>query len=323
MNVHVTPAAHSIPQIQGSRRDQPVRQHGADHRRRDHGEGRQRLLHPGPGRRRRPDHLGRHVRVHGAHHRLPRSGDLVRVTGTVTEYTPTGATRSYTEIKNVTAVDRSWAAATPSRRPISRCRTPTWAATKACWCASATPLTVQRQLATWATAASWCWRNGRHETADQPLRAAQRRKPSPWPPPTRNNLIVLDDGIFVAPDPDPLPGRRQHRARGRHRHRPDRRDRLRRHRRRRRRAYKLQPTEAPVFSRTNRAPATRRRRRGQRPRGQRQRAELLHHLHRRHRRLGPHRPGLHAGQHASRPATAAAPTTWRNSSASATRSSTN
>ena len=31
-------------------------------------------------------------------------GDLVRVTGTVTEYAPTGATRSYTELKDTTAI---------------------------------------------------------------------------------------------------------------------------------------------------------------------------------------------------------------------------
>jgi hypothetical protein len=81
-------------------------------------------------------------------------------------------------------------------------------------------------------------------------------------------------------------------ARRRHRVRPDRRARLRRDRRRRR-WFKLQPTETPVFSaQSARDPPARGA--GQRQGRQRQRAELLHHLHQRHRRLGQHRQGLHA-----------------------------
>ena len=62
-------------------------------------------------------------------------GDLVRVSGTITEYTPTGATRSYTEFKDISPVTKLGTGY--SIAPTNVEMPPTWPASKACWCASA------------------------------------------------------------------------------------------------------------------------------------------------------------------------------------------
>jgi len=122
-------------------------------------------------------------------------GDLVRVTGTVTEYTPTGATRSYTELTNATA----------SRVGPGTAITPTnvtlpdadLARFEGMLVRFATPLTV----------------NGNAylgERGELTLSAGRREIPTnrytPGSPEARAmaadnaaNIVVLDDGIFVAP----------------------------------------------------------------------------------------------------------------------------
>ena len=64
--------SHTIPQIQGTGATSAVRQYRADHRRRGHLKVRHRLLHPGRGRRRRPVHLGRHLRLRPGSHQCRR-----------------------------------------------------------------------------------------------------------------------------------------------------------------------------------------------------------------------------------------------------------
>lgn len=123
-------------------------------------------------------------------------GDLVRVTGTVTEYTPTGATRSYTEFKDLTATTRlgSGYSITPTNVEMPNADLARY---EGMLVRFTTPLTV----------------NGNAylgERGELTLSAGRREIPTnryvPGSPEARAqaaanaaNIVVLDDGIFTTP----------------------------------------------------------------------------------------------------------------------------
>jgi len=172
-------------------------------------------------------------------------GDLVRITGTVTEYTPTGATRSYTEFKDLSAVNKvgtGTVALTNVDMPTDLARF------EGMLVRFTTPLTV----------------NGNAylgERGELTLSVGRREIPTnryvPGSPEARAlaaanaaNIVVLDDGIFTTPATipylfadgtvrsgdtvDDLTGVLDFGAMGGGGA-----------------AFKLQPTETPRFSRTN------------------------------------------------------------------------
>ncbi|MBD8531251.1 MULTISPECIES: ExeM/NucH family extracellular endonuclease [unclassified Massilia] len=121
-------------------------------------------------------------------------GDLVRVTGTVTEYTPSGATRSYTELTNPTATKIGTGSVAPTNVAMPNANL---ADVEGMLVRFTTPLTV----------------NGNAylgERGELTLSAGRREIPTnryvPGSPEARAlaasnaaNMIVLDDGIFVTP----------------------------------------------------------------------------------------------------------------------------
>ena len=178
-------------------------------------------------------------------------GDLVRVTATVTEYTPTGATRSYTEMTNPTSV---------TVKSSGRSITPTnidlpfdnLGQIEGMLVRFAHPLTVS-QSEFLGTRGELTLSSGRLEvpTNRYPPRSAEALALAAA---NAKNLIVLDDGIFVTPTTIPyigadstiragdtvsgLTGVIDFGAIGGGGA-----------------AFKLQPTVAPVFSRDNPRPA--------------------------------------------------------------------
>jgi hypothetical protein len=174
-------------------------------------------------------------------------GDLVRVTGTVTEYTPSGANRSYTELTNVSAASKvgTGPTITPTNVALPNADL---ARFEGMLVRFTTPLTV----------------NGNAylgERGELTLSAGRREIPTnrhvPGSPEARAlaaenaaNIVVLDDGIFVTPTTIPylfqdgtvrtgdtvtdLTGVLDFGAMGGGGA-----------------AFKLQPTVAPTFSRTN------------------------------------------------------------------------
>jgi predicted extracellular nuclease len=174
-------------------------------------------------------------------------GDLVRVTGTVTEYTPSGATRSYTEFKDLSSVSKlgTGYSLTPANVEMPNADL---ARFEGMLVRFTTPLTV----------------NGNAYLGDRgelTLSAGRREIPTnryiPGSPEARAqaaanaaNIVVLDDGIFTTPTTipylfaegtvrsgdtvDDLTGVLDFGAIGGGGA-----------------AFKLQPTEAPRFSRTN------------------------------------------------------------------------
>ena len=172
-------------------------------------------------------------------------GDLVRITGTVTEYTPTGATRSYTEFKDLTSVSKIGTGSIT----LTNVEMPTdLARFEGMLVRFTTPLTV----------------NGNAylgERGELTLSVGRREIPTnryvPGSAEARAlaaanaaNIVVLDDGIFVTPTTIPylfadgtvrsgdtvdgLTGVLDFGAMGGGGA-----------------AFKLQPTETPRFSRTN------------------------------------------------------------------------
>jgi predicted extracellular nuclease len=174
-------------------------------------------------------------------------GDLVRVTGTVTEYTPSGATRSYTEFKDLSSVSKlgTGYSLTPANVEMPNADL---ARFEGMLVRFTTPLSV----------------NGNAYLGDRgelTLSAGRREIPTnryiPGSPEARAqaaanaaNIVVLDDGIFTTPTTipylfaegtvrsgdtvDDLTGVLDFGAIGGGGA-----------------AFKLQPTEAPRFSRTN------------------------------------------------------------------------
>ena len=174
-------------------------------------------------------------------------GDLVRVTGTVLEYTPSGATRSYTELSNVTSVTRVGAGGSVAPTNIELPNSDL-ARYEGMLVRFVGGLTVN-QTAYLGERGELTLSNGRRELPTNryvpgssdaiALEAANAR-----------NMIVLDDGIFTTPAQVPylfadgtvragdtvsdLTGVLDFGAIGGGGA-----------------AFKVQPTEAPVFSRTN------------------------------------------------------------------------
>ena len=122
-------------------------------------------------------------------------GDLVRVTGTVTEYTPSGANRSYTELTNVSTTTRiGTGSVAPTNVVLPNANL---ADVEGMLVRFTTPLTVNGNAYV-------------EERGELTLSAGRREIPTnryvPGSPEARAlaasnaaNMIVLDDGIFVTP----------------------------------------------------------------------------------------------------------------------------
>jgi len=173
-------------------------------------------------------------------------GDLVRVTGTVTEYTPAGATRSYTELTNATAI-RLGAGPTITETNVTMPNADL-ARFEGMLVRFTTPLTVNGN--------SYLFERGELTLSAGRREVPTNRFPAGSPEAralaleNASNLVVLDDGIFVTPPTVPylfqdgtvrsgdtvtnLTGVLDFGAMGGGGA-----------------AFKLQPTVAPVFSRTN------------------------------------------------------------------------
>ena len=173
-------------------------------------------------------------------------GDLVRVTGTVTEYTPTGATRSYTELTNATAT-RLGAGATVTETNVTMPNADL-ARFEGMLVRFTTPLTVNGN-AYLGERGELTLSAGRREIPTNRF-AAGSAEARALAAENAANIVVLDDGIFVTPTTIPylfqdgtvrsgdtvtnLTGVLDFGAMGGGGA-----------------AFKLQPTVAPVFSRTN------------------------------------------------------------------------
>jgi predicted extracellular nuclease len=130
-------------------------------------------------------------------------GDLVRVTGTVTEYTPTGAPRSYTEFKDVTAVNTvgSGYTITPANIVLGSEDLSRYEAMLVRFTA---PLTVNGNNYL-GDRGELVLSNGRRETPTNryPAGSAEARQLAAD---NQNNLVILDDNIFVTPEHIPYLG---------------------------------------------------------------------------------------------------------------------
>jgi hypothetical protein len=123
-------------------------------------------------------------------------GDLVRVTGTVIEYRPTGAPRSYTELSNVTSVERLGAG--PAIAPTNiELPNADLARYEGMLVRFTSPLTVNgnRNL---GDRGELIMSHGRREVPTNRY-AAGSAEALALHRENENNQIVLDDGIFVAP----------------------------------------------------------------------------------------------------------------------------
>jgi predicted extracellular nuclease len=124
-------------------------------------------------------------------------GDLVRVTGTVAEYAPTGATRSYTEFKDVTAVTVVGSGHTivPTNIELPNADLGRYEGMLVRFSA---PLTVNGNSYL-GDRGELVLANGRRETATNryrpgtPEAIALARE-------NERNMVVLDDGIFTTPE---------------------------------------------------------------------------------------------------------------------------
>ena len=131
------------------------------------------------------------------------AGDRVRVTGTVHEYTPTGATRSYTELKEVTAVmtQSSGNSVTPTNIDLPNAEL---GRLEGMLVRFVHPLTVS-QTEFLGQRGELSLSSGRREV---PTNHYRPRTPQALALAAANaaNLIVLDDGIFVTPTVIPYIG---------------------------------------------------------------------------------------------------------------------
>ncbi|KAB8053411.1 ExeM/NucH family extracellular endonuclease [Janthinobacterium sp. FT14W] len=130
-------------------------------------------------------------------------GELVRVTGTVFEYTPTGAKNSYTELKDVTAILTQSAghSIVPTNVTLPNDKL---AAVEGMLVRFTQPLTVS-QNAYLGARGELSLSAGRREvpTNRYPAGSAEAQALIAA---NANNLIVLDDGIFVTPPAIPYIG---------------------------------------------------------------------------------------------------------------------
>ena len=126
-------------------------------------------------------------------------GDLVRITGTVVEYTPSGAPRSYTEFKDITASTRL--SGGHSIAPTNIALPADLARVEGMLVRFITPLTVNGNAYV-GERGELSLSNGRREIPTNrylPGSAEARALAQE----NAMNHIVLDDGIFVAPNPIP------------------------------------------------------------------------------------------------------------------------
>ncbi|WP_426088552.1 ExeM/NucH family extracellular endonuclease [Janthinobacterium sp. PSPC1-1] len=130
-------------------------------------------------------------------------GELVRVTGTVFEYTPTGAKNSYTELKDVTAILTQSAghAVVPTNVTLPDANL---AAVEGMLVRFTQPLTVS-QNAYLGARGELSLSAGRREVPTNRYPAGSNEAQALIAA-NANNLIVLDDGIFVAPPTIPYIG---------------------------------------------------------------------------------------------------------------------
>jgi len=129
-------------------------------------------------------------------------GDLVRITGTVTEFTPSGAARSYTEFKDLSATVKLGAGY--SIAPANIALPTDLARVEGMLVRFTTPLTVNGN-AYLAERGELVLANGRREipTNRYPAGSAEARALAQE---NAANLIVLDDNIFVTPATIPYLG---------------------------------------------------------------------------------------------------------------------
>ncbi|WP_244199080.1 ExeM/NucH family extracellular endonuclease [Janthinobacterium svalbardensis] len=130
-------------------------------------------------------------------------GELVRVTGTVFEYTPTGAKNSYTELKDVTAILTQSAghAVVPTNVTLPDANL---AAVEGMLVRFTQPLTVS-QNAYLGARGELSLSAGRREVPTNRYPAGSNEAQALIAA-NANNLIVLDNGIFVAPPTIPYIG---------------------------------------------------------------------------------------------------------------------
>jgi predicted extracellular nuclease len=129
-------------------------------------------------------------------------GDLVSVTGTVTEYTPSGASRSYTEFTKVTVTPiSSGHTITPTNIELP---TADLARYEAMLVRFTTPLTVNGNNYL-GDRGELVLSNGRRETATNRYRAGTPQAVA-LAQANEQNYVLLDDGIFVTPDHIPYLG---------------------------------------------------------------------------------------------------------------------
>ena len=130
-------------------------------------------------------------------------GELVRVTGTVFEYTPTGAKNSYTELKDVTAILTQSAghAVVPTNVTLPN---DNLAAVEGMLVRFTQPLTVS-QNAYLGARGELTLSAGRREVPTNRYPAGSNEAQALIAA-NANNLIVLDDGIFVTPPTIPYIG---------------------------------------------------------------------------------------------------------------------
>ncbi|MBD8543791.1 ExeM/NucH family extracellular endonuclease [Oxalobacteraceae sp. CFBP 13708] len=123
-------------------------------------------------------------------------GELVRVTGTIIEYRPTGATRSYTEFSNVTGVQRLGTGPTVTPTNIVLPNTDL-ASVEAMLVRFTSPLTVNGNRNV-GDRGELILANGRRENPTNRFLLGSPEALALYQE-HQANQIVLDDGIFVAP----------------------------------------------------------------------------------------------------------------------------
>ncbi|WP_075795316.1 ExeM/NucH family extracellular endonuclease [Massilia putida] len=124
-----------------------------------------------------------------------KEGDLVRVTGTVTEFTPSGAKRSYTELKDVSAV--SVLSSGNTIQPVNIDLPAELSHYEGMLVRFANPLTVNGNSYL-GDRGELVLANGRRETPTNRYRAGTVEA-NALIAANAQNMVVLDDGIFTVP----------------------------------------------------------------------------------------------------------------------------
>jgi predicted extracellular nuclease len=129
-------------------------------------------------------------------------GDQIRITGSVSEYTPANATRSYTELASITAITKlGTASITPTNVTLPH---PNLGRIEGMLVRFASPLTVS-QLEYLGSRGEITLSSGRLEIASNRYRP-RTAEAIAQAAANQLNQIILDDGIFVAPTTIPYLG---------------------------------------------------------------------------------------------------------------------